>query len=578
MAEVTQVSVTDLSRLQRTIEATAAGIALVDRKTEALAGDVARVDRKVEAVKTDLAKLQAAFNAFVKEQRNANNLQFAATEIVRIRQELDEKFGKHADSRIRLRGILDSTDAGLLREHTIHSCSEQIMLDTPKYWLAPCLVALAAWISNEKDLAEKAVTEAVKRDVTKTTLLFALVTRRAVPAEGTGKDKVREARIRTCFKWLDGYFRTQNPFAMSDSVIVVVDSWANNIFGEDKDNVCKDTFDSWMKAIADETNLRETQMLAWHEFFVSQSVSTASVYPALSGVSPEFAAVDAYLSRINSATAIQEHFTKINNTVINKDDLIDRLDEQLNNLISEFDEEEEDLRADEKHFDLIKQFKGDEYTATAVELRLLSKKHSEVANFAERLEEAVRSDDPKYAAARKTAIQPEFLGVFIQDAYKEYITENEESFPKEISINHSSFAGWTGKSKDGKNQAELTKSYTDHMNNKRAADIAAVDRSSGKKALIIFSIIGILAMVLLGAIGPNFAIGIIPLVVFVVIGVVKFNSAKKAADAKVLEINKNYDQAIDTGTKLIVATLTQWAAILVKVADFAANGKKQLTL
>lgn len=573
MAEqVLSITPADLSRIQRAIESTAAGIAIVDRKADVLAGDIARVDRKVEAVKEDLANLQSAFNAFVKEQRNANNLQFAATEIVRIRQELDEKFGKHADSRIRLRGILDSTDAGLLREHTVHSCSEQIMLDTPKYWLAPCLVALAAWISREKDLAEKAVTEAIKRDATKTTLLFALICRRTVPAEGTGKDAVRQMRLKACFKWLNGYFRTQNPLAMSDSVIVVVDSWANNIFGEDTNDVCGDTFRGWMQTIEKETDIRASQTAGWKEFYQAQCVSTRDTYPVLASVCPEFVAVDEYLCRINSASRIQDHFDGIRNAKIDKSGLIDRLDDQLNSLISEYDEEEEDLRIEEKHFDLIKQFKGDEYNATIVEIKILSKKHSEVANFAERLQEAVRSDDPKHAAARKTAIQEEFLGKYISSAYTEYITEKKETFPEEITLQNPTFDGWKGKSTDGQNKDELTKSYTDHVNGKRAAAVSAINRNAGAKVLIILAIIGVLAAVVT-AVMEVLVAGIVIFAVCLIIGIVKFISTRKAADAKIAQLNQNFDQLIASGTKLIVTALEQWAAILAKVTAFAADSK-----
>lgn len=31
------------------------------------------------------------------------------------------------------------------------------MLSTPGYWLAPCLVALAAWINDQPGLADKAL-------------------------------------------------------------------------------------------------------------------------------------------------------------------------------------------------------------------------------------------------------------------------------------------------------------------------------------------------------------------------------------------------------------------------------------
>jgi len=161
----TQVSVTDLNRVVTAIAATQAAVQQITARTNQISNQVEAVDNRVAAVNRDLVALAKDFTAFVKEQRNANNFQRAITEIVRVRQELDQKFGKHAEARKRLQGILDTVDTGLLREFTIASCSEQIMLDTPKYWLSPCLVALAAWISNNDDLAKRAVKVALDRDV-----------------------------------------------------------------------------------------------------------------------------------------------------------------------------------------------------------------------------------------------------------------------------------------------------------------------------------------------------------------------------------------------------------------------------
>ena len=52
------------------------------------------------------------------------------------------------------------------------------MILAPRYWLAPCLIALSAWINDNKELADKALKEALKRNEEKTTLFFALVSRR----------------------------------------------------------------------------------------------------------------------------------------------------------------------------------------------------------------------------------------------------------------------------------------------------------------------------------------------------------------------------------------------------------------
>lgn len=567
-----QVRYEDISDIRRSVQALQTSVAVVYQTTEQVSNQVAHVDNKVERVNRDLIVLWTEFQKWVKEQRNANNLQRAITEIIRVRQELDDKYGKHAEARIRLRGILDTAETGLLREFTIASCSEQIMLDTPKYWLAPSLVALAAWISNDKDLAQKAVAESLRRDAEKSALLFALVCRRAVPAMSKANEKVCNDRVDACFKWLEVYFDCQDPRNMKESVIVLIDSWANNVFGNDREKVCEGTFKKWMADLntprEGEMSLEDKQKSHWYRFYTNHCVSTASQYQVLAGMSPEFPAADAYLQRINTAGTIQNHFDKIRNAPIDKKALVDRLDEQLNSLISEFDVEEESLRNEEKHFSLVKKYEGDMDKVRLAEARLARKKNAERASFAERLEEAVRSDDPRYNAARKTAIQEEFLGKYIQSAYHEYITDKKGAFPETISIQHKDWMGWVGKTRDGKNKEELKKSLADHLNAQRQNALSQVDKSGVLKNTIIWAVVCLVVGLIIG----QFLIG---LIAAAIVGFLTYRKENAKVVAQEQSINESYDKLIASGHQLIVASLDQWIAILAIVSAFAAAADKK---
>ena len=50
---------------------------------------------------------------------------------------------------------------------------------TLEVFATPALVALAAWLNDQQDLAQRALAEAIRRDDEKTSLLFSLVSRRA---------------------------------------------------------------------------------------------------------------------------------------------------------------------------------------------------------------------------------------------------------------------------------------------------------------------------------------------------------------------------------------------------------------
>jgi outer membrane murein-binding lipoprotein Lpp len=189
----------------------------VENAISRLSGQISTIDGKVDdvsdqvkEVKSDLEKLRHDFLDMVEEQRRASALEQATAELVSVRQEMEKKFGNYSTVRNTMVGILQATDAALVRKATISTVSEELMISTPDYWLAPVLVALAAWINNSRDLAERAIREAVRRDNEHTSLAMALICR-------------RNHRTATCYEWLARYFSTQNAASMdADSMVSYV--------------------------------------------------------------------------------------------------------------------------------------------------------------------------------------------------------------------------------------------------------------------------------------------------------------------------------------------------------------------
>lgn len=78
-------------------------------------------------------------SVFSKEQIGLNQ---AETRLVKIRQELEKKYGHYDIVRRTTTGILQADDIGIVKKDTISNATEELMISTPGYWLAPCLVAL----------------------------------------------------------------------------------------------------------------------------------------------------------------------------------------------------------------------------------------------------------------------------------------------------------------------------------------------------------------------------------------------------------------------------------------------------
>ncbi len=197
-----------------------ADLSLILGSLRSLQGDIGAVSGQVEAVGTELiqtrselSRLEQAFADFVAADLKAKELALAETRQVKIRQQLENEFGYYAVVRRQATGILQAADVQLVRTETLRNATEELMLSAPRYWLAPALVALASWLGNNVDLAKRALAEAIRRDDEKTSLFFALISRRAGRSEAN--------RV-----WLDRYFGLQDPYKLDRQTVVMVDALA----------------------------------------------------------------------------------------------------------------------------------------------------------------------------------------------------------------------------------------------------------------------------------------------------------------------------------------------------------------
>lgn len=73
-----------------------------------------------------------------------------------------------------VQGIMDNLDLNMISNRTIMKAVEVQHLQTPDYWLTCALIAVMAWKSDDKRLADRALAEAVKLDKKNTSLFFML--------------------------------------------------------------------------------------------------------------------------------------------------------------------------------------------------------------------------------------------------------------------------------------------------------------------------------------------------------------------------------------------------------------------
>ena len=552
----------DLGPVIRAVETVNRNLGIVERNLNSnitvVNNNVAIVNDNLNKTAKDLARLRADVEQMRKEQRLAAALQRAITEVIRVRQELETDFGAHKTVREHMLGILQAVDLALISESTISKCTEELMISAPNYWLAPCLIALAAWISNNQSLAQRAIAEGVKRDKEKACLLFALITRRV----NVGRMKAGKKGTNICFEWLNKYFETQDPRKMKSSIIAYIDAYTNGVFGNDKDNICGDHINHWMSVLEKENkNFAQEQTNRWVRNFETASTLTPANFPTLKQICPDYAEINAYVSRIQAAEhkdaskGIKAKFNKILTSPIDSAKLIKDIDDQLVKLVERYEDgREAELRDEDTYLSFVKEFNGDEIKAKAKMDLIRAGRHDEPVNFAERLSESIW-DERAALSARRTAFF--FLREYIQKAYARFITERKEAYPKQVTLNIAEKGSnrkgftWSGQTENGENREELVASLKEkYTAEKKAArdavsDEAALAAQKKGKGMLIGGIVGaVLGVVLLIALpGGAKVLGVAALAAG---GFFAFKGNKKAKAGKAeIEANANKRKAIE---------------------------------
>lgn len=420
---------------------------------------VSGVGNEVKVVFSQVEQLSNQFKEFIEQDIKDKALQRALTDIIKIRQKVERQFGHYEKVRRQTLGILQATDISLVKRDTISSCTEELMLSTPGYWLASCLVALAAWINDDKELAERALREALKRDDEKTSLLFSLINCRA-------------GRLNGSLVWLERYFSMQNPHDMERKIIVVLDAYSSGLFGVDSKGVCAAKVKEWINELAEKPGFVEEQQEQWKKKIISQKPVVAdSNYYYLNKYSPTWSRMRDVLSGAKLHSNIYSYFKSIMEAqAAGTKQITGKIDDLLDSLVTNYDNEELPLRREEQITQLIINARGDEKLArdwyeseaTALEERV---------NFVQHLTNAAMSPGTSHASYITQKLAIALSRDWIAGAYDDITAENRTKVPLDIEIN---IDDWTGVTRDGSNESELEQSLDTHVTNKMNAAVASI--------------------------------------------------------------------------------------------------------
>ena len=550
------ISYANLSAIENGLRSINNNLGTINNNIEVVDANVTQVNDNVRVVYDEVGALAREFRDFVQLQIRANAKSNSQQRLIQIRQEMEKRFGHYDIVRRTTTGILQADDLGIVKKDTISNATEELMISTPGYWLAPCLVALAAWISDQPDLAEKALREAIRRNDEKTSLFWALVCRRA-------------DRKPAALKWTQRYLANQDEENLDRKTVIILDAFASGLLGSDSEGVVSKQMGEWLEHLADKPGFVEQQTEQWSDAInLKKKPYAGDGYTYLPKYSKTWPLLQEIMEGAQLHADILEYFTDIFDQEASTDSLKAQLDDILNSLVTEFDEEEAPLRKEEKYHQFVVDFDGDEDRAQK-HMAIEQTAFEEHKDFTQLLTDAAMKPESSHASVSTQKFAIALSKDWISNAYNDVVAKNRSKIPHEIEINVDDFNDVTT---DGQNEDELVEKFTAMVNEQEQKVLATCVLTGFEKFCkwggIAIGIIGIIMMI---------AGSVLPGLIALIAGVGMFinhNSKKKALEANRQNIMESFKNKREAGNQIIRATLAEVVDFRAEFAEKDAESEK----
>lgn len=514
------------------VGALAAEVAVIHKKASNIDEKTERMHKEVEEMQKKVDEVQQMLYTLYDQSRRQHLMQMAQTKIVKVRQEREKLYGNYDKVRKNVEGVLLATDTGIVRQNTIVTAAEELRLSTPKYWLSSCLVALSAWINNDRITASAALRESLNIDEEKTALFFALVCRRA-------------GRMDACNQWMVRYLRSQNPEELDMRCVFMLDAYANGLLGNSSTSSVFDYMNEWVDILAQKDDFEQVQINNW-----SKVVNSCMKMP-----DDKFSAIDEFCTNkgifnIKLQTAflhenLFQYIDVIMSTPVNTGLIKENLDEILMELVTLFDDDERQKVYEELELEYIIKYQGDEKKAQS-EAQLAKSRFEEVKDFTRILSDvAMGSQDGVAISPSTRKLSLAFCRDWIKSAYADVLAKNRvaANSPLCFTVDWYQFT-----SDNGQNEKMLLDDLKNEITKRANADKvnAASEYEDRKNTSKVFSIVSTVAAIIafIWALGSGALIpAIIGLAATIIAGcnfIVFFKTAEEEYNAAVRSIDSRY--------------------------------------
>ena len=544
------ISRADLSLIERSLSNLAGSIDYVNNRVD-------QVDDNVKIVYNEVEKLANEFREYVEIQSLANRKAEAKMNLSAIRDKLKDNFGHYDVVRRTATGILQANDLAIVKSSMLSHVTEKQMIETPNYWLTPCLVALAAWINDDKALAERALAEGIRRNDEKTSLFFGLICRRI-------------GRENSSLKWFARYLEAQDEEKLDRKAVIVLDAFASGLLGNDTENFVYQQIQEWMSNLEAKPGFTERQLDNWKNAINSKRVPLKSgLYPYLEKYSNTWGNLQDVLEGANLNNDLYEYFKKVFEQKEETKKLKVELDKILDSLVTEFDEEELPLKREEQFEELVVRYNGSESKAHA-QMALEKSVYDDYRDFMQLLTDASMNPEESKSSVATQKFATALSRNNIVTAFNDIVAQNRMNVPYDIEINVDTF---NDKTQNGEDEEEILKRFEDTVEQEKQVALS-------QTKLSMFEQYSLWAGIAIGAYALIKTImdGSFAFIFFIVaVGMILYHFSAKSKIQKIIQKTiESYSQKLESGKQIIRATIAEIVDFRIEFTEKDAESKKVL--
>lgn len=319
--EALTISAANLDTIEKNLGAVANELTGVITNVSTVNNQVNKVEAKVESLNDEIKNL-------MREIRETTIVTNARQAIMYNNEQINKKYGYYDQVRRTTESLLDALDNSSINKKSLINLKQNLLLNTPNYWLANALAALTSWLLNNKEETDKEVKNALKKDAAKTSLFFTLI-------------NLKLGRTTTSLNWLNKYLSLENPLKLDKDFVTILDLVTTGAFGDTAKEEVLTKINTWLNELNSENQIQEKVQNIWLNYITGKELDNVP-FNQLIKYSKDINILRNNLILSSSYVPIKNELTEL----INKDSNSKNINDILNNLIYEYEEKEQIYQKD----------------------------------------------------------------------------------------------------------------------------------------------------------------------------------------------------------------------------------------